>query len=314
MRGWISIFFFTALMQANVAFLEIEVGEVTWGRNGIAEQPLVYQTTSSGTASLMNVSDVNRSNDWTPGFLARLGIFPVSQFGLDLRYLGLLKWTESRAVSTLDTNVTYSLNVLDGFPISFTRGTQAIEEYQMGYESADMLFAWNFSPLYEKFFGMRVEAGPSFIYVYDRLSQVLTSPVFLQEYNIRSDNYLLGGRMYAELIGVPKPFIWGVRGSAGIYSNIYYQSSYLDQSIPTIKTFSYPTSSSWMSTLIQGEIFFGITFLNAWRLKASYGGELLSNIGSATNQLGLAFGKESIQTRTKYLLSGVAVSLEVDLF
>ncbi|MFZ4772833.1 MAG: hypothetical protein ACOYK9_02445 [Chlamydiia bacterium] len=317
MRLWIGIANVLLLsigLQGSVGVFEIEVGEITWARSGMNQNALAFQTTSSGTTSVIEASSVNESNSWTPGFSGRIALFPVKEFGIDARYTGFFEWSKSRAVSTTGPSVLYSLNISSASPIDFTHGTQAIEDYKMRYESADLLFAWNVTPLYNNFFGIRAEIGPSFIYVNDRLNQVLSSPVFLKEYNIKSENYLVGTRLYGEFIGVPRPFIWGIRGSFGLYGDLYYQKSFISQSIPTEINHNFKVNDNWFSTVLQGEVFIGLTFFDAWRIKAGYGGELMTNLALATTQAGRSLTKGGIYPHSRLAFYGFFVSLELDLF
>jgi hypothetical protein len=301
---------------ADVKLLELEAGITPWARQNLPPTILAYETVATTTAPVIIATDLAKINQWVPGLFARVAVLPTDEYGIEARYLGLLQWSRVYAISTTGTSPTYSLAVTNVSPITFTGASQVIEDYKMRYESGDLLFLWNISPLYDQFFGVRGLLGPSYIFLEDKLDQTISSLTFLKEYNIKSTNNLVGLRAYGEWIGTPEPFIWGVRGSFGVYGDIYRQVSTISQSIPVSATANYRfvASTAWASTLFQGEVFLGINLFNSLRIKGAFGGEWLNYIGSAVSQPGRGFQTGSIYHKNHFLFYGANISVEWDLF
>ena len=307
-------FLYGFFLLADVKHIELEAGEVTWARQNLPMNALAYVTSGSSTSSVINSRDVNRIQQWVPGLFARACVLPTDEYGVEARFIGLLEWNRIYAISTSGTSPTYSLQITSQSPVSYTGGSQVIEDYVMQYNMGDVFFVWNLAPLYHKFFGMRASVGPSYIYLYDRLDQLLSSATFIKEYNIKSVNNLIGARAYGEFIGTPVPFIWGVRGSIGVYGDLYKQTSTLLQSAPSSQNYQYVVNKSWASTLLQGDIFLGVNLFDTIRVKGGFGGEWINYIGSATRQPGRTCDKGGIYPKNDFVFYGAFVSVEVDAF
>ena len=301
---------------ADVKLLELEAGITPWARQNLPPTILAYETVATTTTPVINATDLAKINQWVPGLFARVAVLPTDEYGIEGRYLGLLQWSRVYAISTTSNAFTYSLAITPSSPIPFTGGSQVIEDYKMRYESADLLFLWNISPLYDKFFGVRGLLGPSYIYLQDKLDQTISSVTFLKEYSIQSTNHFAGLRAYGEWIGTPEPFIWGLRGSFGVYADIYKQVSTISQSIPisAMQNFSYVAKNVWPSTIFQGDVFLGINLFDSLRIKGAFGGQWLNYLGSAVSQPGRGFQRSSIDRKNHYVFYGATISLEWDLF
>lgn len=300
----------------DVKHLEIEAGVTPWSRQSLPLTTLAYQTTADVITPVIDAQDVARLNQWVPGLFARIAILPTDEYGIEGRFLGLMQWKRVYALSTTGTSLTYSLAITPASPIAFTGASQVIEDYKMRYESADLLFLWNISPLYDKFFGIRGLLGPSYIYLQDQLDQTISSVTFLKEYSIQSTNHFAGLRAYGEWIGTPEPFIWGLRGSFGVYADIYKQVSTVSQSIPVSaeNRWRYVAKNVWPSTIFQGDVFLGINLFNSLRIKAAFGGEWLNYLGSAVSQSGKSFVQSGIDRKNHFVFYGATISVEWDLF
>jgi hypothetical protein len=304
------------VLFSDVKHLELEAGATPWARQHLPMTTLAYETIGTTTAPVISAQKVAKINQWAPGLFARAAILPTEKFGLEARYLGLLEWKKVYAISTTGTSLTYSLQISPTTPISFTSASQVIEDYRMKYESGDLLFLWNMAPLYDKFFGIRALVGPSYIYLMDELDQTLSSATYLKQYTIEATNHFIGARGYAEIIGTPAPFIWGLRGSFGVYADVYRQRSTVSQSIPLSSSSNYVfyATNSWPSTLLQGDVYLGINLFDRLRIKGAFGIESLNYLGSALTQPGLAFTKKGIYRKNHFLFYGANVSIELDLF
>lgn len=307
-------FFHVFFLRGDVKLIELEAGEVTWSRQNLPQTTLAYVTAGSSTSPVINSRNVNKVQQWVPGLFARAAILPWDEYGFEARFIGLLEWNRIYAISTPGQSPTYSLQIASTSPIAYTGGSQVIEDYVMQYNMGDLFFIWNLAPLYHKFFGMRASVGPSYVYFFDRIDQLLSSATFIKEYNIKSVNNLIGARVYGEFIGTPAPFIWGLRGSIGVYGDIYKQTSTLMQSAPSSQIAQYVVNDCWASTLLQGDVFLGVNLFDSIRIKGGFGGEWINYVGSATRQPGRNFDKSGIFQNNHFIFYGAFVSVEVDAF
>jgi hypothetical protein len=274
----------------------------------------VYQKTGMDINPFFNSLQVNQKNRWVPGMMGRAALLVTDHYGIEGRFLGLFEWKKERSAFVDEMGTTFSINISDQSPIAFENGTQVLESYKMKYDSADLLFLWNWSPFFQKFFGVRGSIGPSYVYVQDSLVQNLVSAVDYKSYSISCKNNFVGGRVYGEIMGFPAPFIWGARGSFGVYGDVYRQNTDIAQTIPLIETYAYPISTSWCSTLLSGDFYLGLSIYDLVRLRAGFSGQILNYLGSATAQVGRSFDKNGVYKGNHFTFYGVFASIEVDLF